>query len=587
MTSKGIPDSFVIHSGMRITYADPVFCTLLGVESQEQLVGRSLTDVVIPEYHSELREQVTRIENEDEPVLGLAVELQMPADQSQRVIIVNSLMRWDNTQQVQASVLPIVEPDSTVGRLLRSAAMDEAPFGISISDPSQPDNPLIYVNDGFCELTGYPRDEILGQNCRFLQGESTREKPVAQMRAAIEAEEPVTVKLRNYRSDGTMFWNRVTIVPIRSGSGTVTNYLGYQKDVTTEKRFEQDLTLFKKQAEGSEEAIFITDPDGTIQYVNPAFEQMTGYTATEANGRNPSILKSGQQDDAFYADLWEQITAGDVWEAELTNQTKQGELFEVTQKIIPATGKDGNTTQFVAIMQDIGENLLTKQTLDVLNRVVRHNLRNSVSVIDGHAKLLASDKMDEESRQASIEAIRDQATSMQKIAETVDGIREVFAMTDDDQTWNRLNVETLFEAYQNQYADAEITASIDGDGTIYVRNADLLEQAIDEAVENAVKHSDQSSPDVSITVDRESDADYVYISVADNGPRIPDLERRVIESGEETPLQHSLGIGLWMMEWVITTLGGELTISDNDPRGSVVTFQLPSVDQSIVADSGS
>ncbi len=84
MPSKSVPDSFLIHSGMEITYADPVFRTLLGAESQDQLVGLSLTDIVKPEYHATLREQVTRIEAEDEPVLALAVELLMPANQSQR-----------------------------------------------------------------------------------------------------------------------------------------------------------------------------------------------------------------------------------------------------------------------------------------------------------------------------------------------------------------------------------------------------------------------------------------------------------------------------------------------------------------------
>lgn len=588
MVSDGVPDSFLIHSGMEITYADPVFCTLLGAESQDQLVGLSLTDIVKPEYHAALREQVTRIENEDEPVLGLAVDLQMPADQSQRVIIVNSLIQWDGTQQVQASMLPITEPDSAIGRLLRSTAMDESPFGITIADPSQPDNPLVYVNDGFCELTGYPRDEVLGQNCRFLQGDSTRDEPVAEMRAAIDAKEPITVEIRNYRNDGTMFWNRVTVVPIRSESGTVTRYLGYQEDVTAKKRFEQDLTLFKEQAEGSDKAIFITDSNGTIEYVNPTFEQMTGYTASEANGRNPRMLKSGEQDDAFYADLWDEITAGDVWEAELTNQTKQGELYEVKQKIIPVTDIDGNITQFVAIEEDISEKLLTRQKLDVLNRVVRHNLRNSLNAIDGHADLLASEEMDEEAREASIEAIRNQATSMHEIAETVDDIRDVFAMTDDDdQTWDRLDIETLIEAYRRQYAGTEITAQIDSDAVIHIRNVDLFERALDEAVENAVTHSNQSPPEVAITIDRDSDVDQVYISVADNGPGIPEIERSVIESEEETPLQHSLGIGLWIMNWVITTLGGELTIADNEPRGSVVTFQLPSVDRSVVADNGS
>ena len=587
MASESVPDSFLIHSGMEITYADSVFCTLLGTESHEELVGLSLTDIVKSEYHAALREQVTRIENKDEPVLGLAVDLRMPADESQRVIIVSSLIQWDGTQQVQASVLPIVESGSAVGRLLRSTAMDEAPFGITISDPSQPDNPLIYVNDGFCELTGYPRDEALGQNCRFLQGESTREEPLAQMRAAIEAEAPVTVELRNYRNDGTMFWNRVTIVPIRSESGTVTQYLGYQEDVTAKKRFEQDLTLFKAQAKASEKAVFITDSDGTIEYVNPTFERMTGYTASEANGRNARMLKSGQQDEAFYVDLWEQITAGDVWEAELTNQTKQGELFEVAQKIIPVTDTDGKITQFVAIEEDISEKLLTRQKLDVLNRVVRHNLRNSLSVIDGHADLLASGEMDSETREASIEAIREQAALMHEIAATVDDLREIYAMTDDDRTWNRVDIETLVEAYRSQYADAKITARIDSDEVIHVRNVDLFEQALEEAVENAVKHSEQSRPEVAITVDRESDADYVYISVADNGPGIPAIEQRVIESGEETPLQHGLGIGLWLMEWVITTLGGELTIADNEPQGSVVTFQLPNVTRSAAVTNGS
>ena len=157
MPSQSVPDSFLIHSGMEITYADRVLRTLLGPESQDQLVGLSLTDIVKPAYHTPLREQVTRIENEAEPVLALAVELQMPTDQSQRVIIVNSLIQWGDTQQVQASVLPIVDPDSAVGRLLRNTAIDEAPLGITIADPSQPDTPLVYVNDGFCELTGYSR----------------------------------------------------------------------------------------------------------------------------------------------------------------------------------------------------------------------------------------------------------------------------------------------------------------------------------------------------------------------------------------------------------------------------------------------
>ena len=574
-STEAVPDSFVIHSGMQIVYADPTFCTLIGAESQAQLIGTSLTDIVGSDTHAAFREQVTRIENEAEPVLGLTVELQTAAGRQQNAIAVSSLIEWDGTQHVQTAILPITESGASGAQLLQDQAMDEAPIGITISDPSQPDNPLIYVNDGFSELTGYPRDEILGQNCRFLQGDATREEPVAKMRAAIDTKEPVTVELRNYRKSGSVFWSRVTILPIRSHSGRVTNWIGYQQDISDEKRYEQDLTLFKQQAEGSDKAIIITDPDGTIEYVNPAFERLTGYTAAEATGLNPRILKSGQQDEAFYADLWEEITAGEVWEAELTNQTKQGELFEVKQKIIPVTDDHGEITHFVGIEQDITEKVLTTQTLDVLNRVLRHNLRNALNAIDGYAALLESTEMDFEERQASIAAIRDQTESMQQIAEKTAEIRAIWDPSENHQTWERFDIQALVETYRRQYPDADIAVTIECEGTPQVRSSKLFRKAMDEAVENAIEHSEQSPVEVMITVRRASDANQMRIAVADNGPGIPALEQNAIEAGKETPLSHSLGVGLWLMEWVTTTLGGELTITDNDPRGSVVTFQLP------------
>jgi PAS domain S-box-containing protein len=570
-----VPDSFLIHSGTEIVYADPVFCTLVGGDSAQELVGLSLTDLVSAESHTALCEQVARIENGDVPVLGLAVELQPLAGQSEPAILVSSLAMWDGSRQVQTLVFPVVEPDSPTGRLLRDQAMDEAPIGITISDPSQPDNPLIYLNDGFCDLTGYPRDEILGQNCRFLQGEATREEPIAQMRAAINAEEPATVELRNYRKDGSMFWNRVTIVPIRSESGDVANWLGYQQDITAEKQFEQDLTLFEEQAEASDKAIFITDPDGTIQYVNPAFERITGYSASEAIGKNPRILKSGQQDEEFYAELWAQITAGEVWEAELTNQTKHGELYEVTQKIIPVTDRSGTITRFVAIEEDTTEETLRTQAFDVLNRVLRHNLRNALNVIDGNGELLESEEMDADARRGAIRAIREQAQSLRKIAEKTGEVRAMWEPTEANRGWGHLDMGTLIETYRREYPDADISAELTDETEIQVRNVALFEIALGEAVENAIKHVDQSVPEVVIRIQRDVDDHHVRISVADNGSGIPEHEREVIKSGTETPLNHGLGVGFWLMEWVATILGGDLLISDNDPRGSVVTFQLP------------
>ena len=127
-------------------------------------------------------------------------------------------------------------PAPTADTIVRS--VDEAPVGITISDPSLPDNPMVYVNDAYEELTGYVAEDVLGRNCRFLQGPDTDEEPVREMREAIDAEEPVSVELINYREDGTPFWNQVTIAPIYDGDGDVSHYVGFQNNVTDRKEAE-------------------------------------------------------------------------------------------------------------------------------------------------------------------------------------------------------------------------------------------------------------------------------------------------------------------------------------------------------------
>ena len=123
----------------------------------------------------------------------------------------------------------------------KNAAMEEAPVGITITDPAKTDNPIVYANRTFTELTGYTQSDIIGHNCRFLQGERTRQEPVDEMRAAIDAREPVSVDVRNYRRDGTMFWNEVTIAPVSGGGRSEPYFVGFQKDVTRRKLAEERL----------------------------------------------------------------------------------------------------------------------------------------------------------------------------------------------------------------------------------------------------------------------------------------------------------------------------------------------------------
>ncbi|WP_435096116.1 PAS domain-containing protein [Halorubrum sp. N11] len=123
----------------------------------------------------------------------------------------------------------------------KTRALDEAPVGITIADPDLPDNPMVYVNDRFVEMTGYDRDDALGVNCRFLQGADTEEESVTKLREAIDAEESASVELLNYRKDGTPFWNRVSVAPIYDGDGAVSEWVGFQEDITAFKQREAAL----------------------------------------------------------------------------------------------------------------------------------------------------------------------------------------------------------------------------------------------------------------------------------------------------------------------------------------------------------
>ncbi|SER74263.1 bacterio-opsin activator domain-containing protein [Natrinema salaciae] len=168
-------------------------------------------------------------------------------------------------------------PADESDRLVKDRALEEAPVGVTISDPDREDNPLVYVNEAYEAITGYEFDDVVGRNCRFLQGEESDPDAIAEMAAAIDADRPVTVELKNYRKDGTEFWNEVTIAPVRDENGRVTNYVGFQNDITARK--EAELALERRTAELE----YILDRvEGLIQDVTAVVAGSTDRTELEA-----------------------------------------------------------------------------------------------------------------------------------------------------------------------------------------------------------------------------------------------------------------------------------------------------------------
>ncbi|RKQ91231.1 PAS domain S-box-containing protein [Solirubrobacter pauli] len=144
------------------------------------------------------------------------------------------------------------------------AGLDLSDTGFLLTDPRRDDHPIVYVNDPFLEMTGYAADEVLGRNCRFLQGEGTDPAAIDELRRAIADERPTTVEVLNYRKDGSPFWNQVYITPVRDGDGHVVHFIGLQIDVTARRAavLQQRRSSFLADAGPLLDASL--DPDSTL-----------------------------------------------------------------------------------------------------------------------------------------------------------------------------------------------------------------------------------------------------------------------------------------------------------------------------------
>jgi len=186
------------------------------------------------------------------------------------------------------------EPPTSVDEGLKDQAMDEAPVGITIADATAPDTPMVYINDSFEEMTGYDREDVLGWNCRFLQGSRSDSGAVEQMREAVDAGEEVSVELVNYTADGEPFWNRVDIAPLYN-DGELTHFMGFQTDVSERVEAERAAREEAARARRERETVesLLEHLDGVVADVTGAMVEAR--TRSTAESRLCERLADGDQ----------------------------------------------------------------------------------------------------------------------------------------------------------------------------------------------------------------------------------------------------------------------------------------------------
>jgi nitrogen-specific signal transduction histidine kinase len=223
-------------------------------------------------------------------------------------------------------------------------------------------------------------------------------------------------------------------------------------------------------------------------------------------------------------------------------------------------------------LRDVTAERTREQRLDVFNRVLRHNLRNDLDAIRGFAEVLSEESVAEPDEVAG--RIRDTATDLADVGETVERADRVLtqgALATADVDLDSL-VASVATAVEERY-DCQVTRSVEPAGLTIPTDRGVLRTALLEVVANAAEHTDTDEPTVHVAV--RARADGATITVRDDGPGIPERERSVLLDGEESPLQHGTGVGLWFVSWAVTRLGGDVNFDEPADGGTEVEIWIP------------
>ncbi|MES3516481.1 MAG: PAS domain S-box protein, partial [Natronomonas sp.] len=480
----------------------------------------------------------------------------------------------------------------------------------------QPDGTLIEVNDTALEFGNLDPDDVLGKKLWnaywFTHASEMQDRIEAAVELAATGEfirEEIPV-----RGGERMAVIDFSIRPITDDDGNVELLIPEGRDITELNERKEELKQERDYLRRTEE---LADVGGwEVDFAERSIRWTIGakrlYEVDETF--EPSFENAS---DYFHPDDWEAITDA------ITDCRETGTEFDIEVRMITALGQtrwvrlqgeavsreDSGTIR--GVVADITDRREREQRLMVLNRVLRHNLRNNLGVITAFSDHLES-LLTPPERTASggmyrpgpaaagdtdsaagadgeqvahvpvsearsyTERITDSANDLLSLAEKARNFEQTIERAERTQPIAVRPILTdLLTEYRETYPETTIEADID---PISLRgNAEFIRRAVGELLSNAVEHSDRETPSITVTAEKQADGQ-VAITVADDGSGIPEMEQEVLRSGEESSLFHGSGVGLWTVNWLVTRLGGQITITENEPRGTAVVLTLPAAD---------
>jgi PAS domain S-box-containing protein len=386
------------------------------------------------------------------------------------------------------------------------------------------------------------------------------------------------------------------------------------RDVSEREATEENLRLQSAALKSTANAIVITDASGRIVWVNPAFTTLTGYTAEEAAGQNPRVLKSGRQPPEFYDAMWRTVLAGEVWRGELINRRKDGSLYTEDMTITPVRDEAGQITHFIAVKQDATErnrmseelrnsNLRLRQALDELQRTqqrviqqerlgalgqmasgIAHDFNNTLMPILGYSELLlhVSANLDDPQKvRRYLGVIRTCAEDASRI---VSRLREFHRPREATEAFthvdlNRLVAEALTltqPKWKNQTEAAGIAIRVLQDlGSVPQcdGNASDLREVLTNLIFNAVDAMPQGG---TLTLRTRAENAHLIVEVSDTGVGMSkSVRQHCFEPFYSTKGEHGTGLGLAMVYGIVQRHDGTIDIQTELNRGTTFRIRLP------------
>ncbi|MET0013402.1 MAG: PAS domain S-box protein [Sedimenticola sp.] len=458
---------------------------------------------------------------------------------------------------------------------------------------------LGFCNDSFLRLTGWQREEVLHGEWidRFVAPE--RREQVGKAFAELQKGKkyPREVEAEVMTRDGgrrLISWHNT---PSFDSSGKISGVTCIGEDITERKKAEARVRELSRAVEQSPSIVMLTDRNGRIEYVNPKFTDVTGYTAEEVHGRNPSILKSGEISPEGYKSLWEKVMQGEEWRGEFHNRRKNGELYWESASISSLRGENGEITNYVAVKEDITERkrleakieqhhkeMARHQALAAMGRMagmIAHDLRNPLSSVKMSMQILGRQAGDD--RRELAEIGMGQIRYMENILTDMLAYARPEAVKSEWIDMGKL-LESVMSGMQGRLDEVNVTPVIEVESGLPTVPADpdKLRRLFNNLVSNALqaleeKGEDERLLEVATTVNLNDTGTSVKVEICDNGKGLDGADTEKLFEPFFTTRAQGTGLGLAIVRQIVDQHGGTIDLSQRENGGTCATVVLPTV----------